>query len=1049
MIEWFIKNPVAANLFMLFIIMSGLASIPHLSLQTFPDKPVSSLNITIPVSVQTALEAENMVALPIENSLKNITGIKMINTISDNEKVSVSINMDTRIDPQITINNIKEKMSKISELPIGISIPELKTNTFSEKVLTIMINTDLETSDLNAYVNDLKNEIIKLNNVDAIDLLGIIEPELDINVRYDWINHYGLKRDVVEQALRNIQTKPISIGTGKKNLTTNDIGLLHEMIIHNYGDGRYIKLGDIAKISIVDQPNHITKVRFNGKPAAAIDILRSDRGNALEISNLVTDFLDQYKPDSYKNFNTTIIDNQTRLLEDRLGILVENALMGSLLLFLILAIFLHISIAFWVFVGIFVSFVGALTFMNIADISINSFSLFGFIVALGLVVDDAIVTSESIHYYARPYAGLTITEAAILGTKKVSGPVTFSMLSTVVAMIPLMYIDSPFQHYFKQIPIVLVPILLVSLIESKLILPSHLKHLKESSKTEEKKGFFYSVKEGFTLLLGKLISNYYVKIFDWSIDNRYLVSVIIISVFVIICSLFINGWIRFSSFEEVSDPEVTASIFSLVIDDDTSETINRVVNDLEASASHLQNLYSERYNFPIVENIVTEIALRSGHVVLKLAPKEQYEQFITLSQIRSDWYQQIENVPQELIVSINDFQSGATRSSLNKDSSFKKLYVSFLSDNRHDIALARDEFIKFYKYNSQYKIEPNDLISFQESITEFSLKPLAHILNISRSSIHQQIVDFISPSRTIIMNFGDKDVTGRINWSGIGDHEKSDLVRLYIKDDHGHEYPLENLVKWESNNIPNTIFRQDFQASDSIELSYDSNQFQPVFVVKDINEYLDNLKKRYPTVRMSASGFGAGLSSAVKSTLSLTAIVFLIIYLLLAIPLKSYIQPIAILSVLPFCFIGALIGHVLLGIQFGLLSLLGVVASLGVAVNDCLIFVHELNYINNLNETKGLSKDGKKIDFKSILRRTGQARFKVVFITSVSTFGSLIPLIFTNTVQGKLLAPMAVSLGFGVIFSLFISLIFLPIIFMISEDCNIFRKSGSVEYQKT
>lgn len=1034
MIAWFVKNPVAANLLMIFIILFGLNSLQHLSLQSYPDIPLNSAYIQFNYSGKSALETENKIALPIEKALQSISGITSLYVSSTPNNVNVHLSLDQRFNTEKIIQSVEQKLAELSSLFDKGQPPKVMTNQFSENVLSVIVSSTLPKDDLNHFAQDLHNQILKLSGVTSTKLAGLIEPELNILLKPEWIKHYGLNKKSVEEKLADIQKQSISIGTGHNTLTSNDIGLLNEVILHSYHDGRFITLKDVADIKIAP-PLNVESIRYNGIPAVMIRVLRSDQGNALEIGKAVSEFLAQPKFTN-SQFQINIINDKTRHLENRLKALLDNALYGSIIMFILLTCFLHFKIAIWVFIGIFFSFIGALGFMNLFNISINAFSLFGFIVALGLVVDDAIVTGESIYYHSRPSLGLDPETAAIVGTKKVAGPVTFSMLTTIVAMLPLMFIESSFQHYFYQIPIIVIPILFFSFIESKFILPSHLLNISDAQvliKNDKKS--IISIQKTFSHAIDNFLKQKYCLFMQWTLAYRYPVILIMLTLMLFFIVLFKTGYINFSYFKEITDHNISAYVSTEYLSPSTEQALQDAVKQLEHSAQQLKEKYFLEHHFDIIEHVITSHHRQSANVTLTIAAAEQYQHLIEIQQVRLDWYENLKTIPQEVKLDIYDVQSGGFNSKDIKKSDFETLSINIMSDNRLDIDIVKNEIINDLKRIP--KLILHEESNENDFYNDFVLTPFANVLGFSKNDIHQKIQDFLNPHKKIDVNFGDKIVKANIIWLDEHIPDTLDLVRLEIADTQNRLFSTQTLVEWQSQKKPTTLTRSNYQAYDQIEYQFDINKISSYEVYQFLEDYQKRLHSRYPNVYFDIEGNERDLKRAINSTILLTTFVFFAIYVLLAIPLKSYTQPLAILVALPFCYLGALAGHFILNIPFGIMSLLGVIAALGVAVNDCLIFVYEMN---NIRRKKLLNPSGTESslpDYKTlenIFIKTGQARFKVVFLTSISTFLSLVPLVFTQSAQGKLLVPMAVSLSFGILFSAMITLILLPIIFMISND---------------
>lgn len=1059
MIAWFVRNAIAANLLMIFIIVAGLFALGELSLSSRPDEPVNYLSLSLEHDAKNARENENKLVLPIEAAIKSVPGIDEIYSGATKTGVSFDIRLDTRFPMETTLEILQEKIAGLTELPESVQNQlHIKPGEYSERVLSIVVSTDLESDDLDAYVNDLHDALSGLSGISSMMVSGLQEPVVNILLNKALALQYDLNFSDIDKALSNL---PDGIVTGP----SQDIAALNELVVHTNDEGDFLTLGELAEIKQVYRED-FTRIRLNGVAAARIDIYRSERGNAFEIGRDVAAFLADYSTPADQYFTTLVVDNVSRSLETRLGLLVHNIIIGAAILFVIMALFLHIRIAFWGFVGIVVAFAGALAVMYALDLSINAFSIFGFIIALGLVVDDAIVTGESIHYELRPRPGLDPIQATIKGTKKIAGPVTFSMITTIVAMLPLMFIDSSFQHYFYQIPIVVIPILVFSLIESKLILPNHLKTMHraevgragkgEGARTSgqalsiqelsgqvrpgpvraTKRGVFQSVKRRFTMWLDLVSGQYYPPALAWVLRHRHILLACTFGGFLVVIALFYSGWITFGYFDDVVDTDVEATVHLPTSQFDRQSLRTEGEQLLEKAALSLRARYSEEYGVDIIEHVVTTSRFYGAKITLKMAPVEHYREFITLAKIQSDWAKLLPAMPEGVQVRIGDESITEKEVIWQRKSDYGRTAVFIESESRERIDRAEQALRRDIQDSNVFHVDEKQRGRFgrRRGTVGISLTPFAVAMGFTKADLERQISRYLSQAHGVSFRMGERRFSAKIAWASSVPRDALDLVRFNYTDEKGQQFPLSKLVRWRGVNEARVLERHQYQAAKYLSVSYDRNAIEPAAASEQLREKVAALEARFPGVTLNLFGSYYEKGDAVSSALALTLLALFVIYILLAVPLGSYFQPLAILVTLPFCFMGALLGHVLLGVEFGFMSLLGVVAALGVAVNDSLIFVYEMNYIRSLKPLEQGGQFDHLLTLENALKRTGHARFKVVFLTSLSTFGSLVPLIFTQSAESKMLVPMAISLGFGVLFASFLTLFMLPTLFMVTDE---------------
>lgn len=1103
MIAWFVRNPVAANLLMVVMLVAGVFAFGQLSFQGRPNDPVDDAYIDISHSAKSAVDNERHLVLPIEDVIRRVPGIESVYSSAQKDRVWFHLRLDTRFPMDATLETLTEKLSGLSGFsPEVLRQLKIKRREYAEPTLSIAVSTALGMRDLESYVtwlrdglrDGLRYGLPNTGGVSRLKVNGLQRPEIEIAVNQSVAMYYGITLAQIEKALEKVPEDVIrSVEWAAKNTLTQagnaiaasvgvmpvlgrGVGALNELVIHKDEQGHYITLGDVAQLRM-KAPEGGSLLRLNGLKAAMIQIERSAEGNALEMSREVAQFLKQYRTAADNHFTVTIIDNAARSLELRLGVLLQSIVIGAVILFLVMALFLQIKIAFWGVVGIFVAFSGALATMVVLDLSINAFSIFGFIVALGLVVDDAIVTGESIHYELRPRPGLDPVVATISGTQKIAGPVTFSMLTTIVAMLPLMFIDSSFQHYFYQIPIVVIPILVFSLVESKLILPHHLKTLRQGqcvksgegvNKTAagvtdaqkpktEKKHWLAAFKTHFTRWLDVVSNRYYPRALAWVLLYRYILLACAFGSFLVVMACFKSDWIPFGYFEDSVDADVHASLWvsSRLMRNADEQKMRMTQGEqmVERAALSLQADYRERYGVDVIEHVLTQTSVYGGGVTLKIAPWERYREFLSLAQIRADWHSLLPQMPKGVTARVEDHDAGdaALRRHFMHFSQSKQGHarVHITSASRETLKNVERALIEEVNRSSVLTLDDEGRRRFRpfssQKTLDFTVSPFAIALGITEADIRRQLGDFLQSERDLSFDMGEEKIKGKLDWMAGVTRDPLDLVRFEYTDSAGQTLFLQDLIQGQGLRATERLKRYDFQATARVDLTYDSGAIPSSALYKLLKEKIEALAARFPTASLSAYGLDLELAGAVSSALAFTLMALLIIYILLAIPLGSYVQPLAILVTLPFCLMGALLGHAILGIEVGFMSLLGVVAALGVAVNDSLIFVHEFNYINGLRSPAQTDRFGQMLRLQNVLKRAGQARFKVVFLTSLSTVASLAPLILTQSAEGKLLVPMAASLGFGVLFASFLTLFMLPMLFMVAGDAD--RAFKSVRYR--
>ncbi|MEH6816865.1 MAG: efflux RND transporter permease subunit, partial [Pseudoalteromonas distincta] len=689
-----------------------------------------------------------------------------------------------------------------------------------------------------------------------------------------------------------------------------------------------------------------------------------------------------------------------------------NALQGGILVLALLTLFLRPAIAFWVFIGIPVSFMGAFIAMPIFGVTLNIMSLFGFILVLGIVVDDAIVTGENVYTHLK--TAKSGEQAAILGTQEVATPVTFGVLTTVAAFLPLAFIEGARGALFAQIPVVVIPVLLFSLIESKFVLPAHLKYIKlRHEKGEPSK--LDVLQQRFADGFENAILKYYQPTLNLALRHKLASVSLFIGVFVIILTMITSGWTKFVFFPRI--PSETVRVNLTLPTGTPFEVTNKYVIDMSQKAQQLQ----EKYRDPdtgesVILNILATTGGRggvsnSGSVRFEITPAEKRESDIGSRELASEWRDLIGVIPGAESLT---FRAEIGRSSDPIDVQLSGTSLTILQD------VAAHIKTRLSTYPTVFDIADSMSDGKEELQIELTQQGLA--LGLNRVNVAGQVRNSFFGSQAQRIQRGRDDVRVMVRLPIDERRSVADLQNILINTPDGGSVPLSHVATLTAGQSPSTINRIDRYRTLNVTADIEKNNTNMTILQADLTEYLDELMQQYPGVDYKLEGEAKEQRESFGSLAWALVFVFFIIYALLAIPLKSYLQPITVMSVIPFGMIGAVVGHWIMGMDLTIMSLLGMLALTGVVVNDSLVLVDFIN--------KKRSEGGKVLD---AIKIAGASRFRPVMLTSLTTFIGLMPLLFEKATQAQFLIPMAVSLGFGIIFATFITLLLVPINYMLME----------------
>ena len=1014
MIAWFARNSVAANLLMISILFAGIFSVStQIPFEVFPSIESDRISVSVTLRGATPEDTEQGIAIRVEEAIQDLEGIEKITSRSSEGSASVSIEVENGYDARDMLNDIKSRVDAINTFPADAEKPVIALAQRKREVIAVALSSIYGEKELHEYAEQVRDEILKLPGVTQIELSGVRDYEIGIEISSDRLRQYDLTLSQVSRAIAN-SSLDISAGTLKTkggDVLLRSKGQAYRqdefanIAIKTNPDGTIIKLSDVATIIDGFEETPV-RTRFNGNQAAFLDVYRIGDQSAIEVAEQVKQYIEDKQLSLPNGYELTYWDDDSQIVKNRISTLTTSALQGGFLVLLLLTLFLRPAIAFWVFIGIPVSFMGAFIVMPWFDISLNVMSLFGFILVLGIVVDDAIVTGENI--YTHLGKAESSEDAVIKGTQEVASPVTFGILTTVAAFLPLAFIEGNRGALFAQIPVIVIPILLMSLVESKFVLPSHLKHIKLRHQ-KQKVGRLEALQHKFADGFEHAIIKYYQPILKVALKNRFATVSLFLSVFVIIMALIMSGWTKFIFFPRI--PSETVRVNVSMPAGTPFEVTNKYVIDMAEKARVLQDKYvDEITGESVIINILATTGNRggasnAGGVRFEIIPPEQRSSTITANQLAREWRQAIGPIPGAESVT---FRAEIGRTSDPIDVQLSATSLTTLKE------VAEQVKQRLATYPTVFDIADSLSNGKQELQIELTKQGIA--LGLTRSDVASQVRTAFFGSQVQRIQRGRDDVRVMVRLPLEERESIAKLQELLIPTPTGGTVPLSHVATLTPGQSPSAIYRIDRYRTVNVTADVDKQTANMTVLQADLKAYLDELVEQYPGVTHSLEGEAKEQAESFGSLGWALIFVFFIIYALLAIPFKSYSQPLIVMSIIPFGMIGAVAGHWIMGMELTIMSLLGMLALIGVVVNDSLVLV---DYINK-RRSEGL-------DLKEAVLTAGGARFRPVMLTSLTTFIGLIPLLFEKSTQAQFLIPMAVSLGFGILFATFITLILVPV----------------------
>ncbi len=1024
MISWFARNDIAANLLMAMIIFSGLYSLFFvMKFEIFPDVEPDTILVSVALRGATPEDIELGITIRIEEAVQDLEGIDEITSHSAEGSAAVRIETDSGYDTQTLLSEIKNRVDAINTFPADTEKPVISLKQNIKEVISVVVSGELSEQEIRIYTEQIRDELLRIDGITQAKLDAVRKYEINIEISQDQLRNYNLTLADIASSIRN---SSLDLSAGNVRTKGGDILIrskgqayrrdaFESIVVKVNVDGSIIRLSDLATVK--DGFEEVSlKTTFNGDLAALIQVYRLGNQSALDISQKVRDYIDQQQHNLPQGIQLAYWDDDAAYLKARLNTLTDNALQGGVLVIILLTLFLRRAVAFWVFIGIPISFLGSMILLPYLGQSINAMSLYGFIIVLGIVVDDAIVTGENV--YKRMTQGEDSLEASIKGTQEVATPVTFGILTTIAAFLPLAFIEGRIGDFMAPIPIVVISCLLFSLLESKLVLPSHLKriNINSNNKTPNK---FSRWQEKTSSSIEHAIILYYRPTLQFCIRNRYEVAASFIGIFILTIALIVSGWISYAFFPAVESD--TGRVTLTMPIGTPFDVTDRHMRRITEAAIFLQQKYVDGdTNHPLITNILSTTgsargksgADNIGQIIIETIPSDQRITDFTTTQLIQEWRQIVGAIPgaESVIFRAEMFRAG------------DPIHVQISSDSLKLLSSATEK-IKQHLTTYQSIFDISDSLSDGKEELHIELTTQGHILGLTRADVVGQISQAFKGFQVQRIQRGRDDIRVIVRLPKRERNHISTLNEYLISTPNGGRVPLSHIATLTADKGPSTITRIDRYRTVNITADLDQNKNNMAAIQADLIQYLNQLTQQYPGLIYSMEGQERQRKESFASMKMGLILLIFAIYSLLALPLKSYMQPFIVMSTIPFALIGAVAGHWLMGRDLSFLSTLGLMALIGIVINDSLVL---MDFINK-QKLKGIGV------YDAVIN-AGVARFRPVILTSLTTFFGLLPIIFAKSVQSQFLIPMSISMGFGILFATMVTLLMLPINILIIED---------------
>jgi len=1043
-LAWFARNRVAANLLMLMILLAGFLAVGFgVRRELFPLISLDMVNVRVPYPGATPVEVEEGIVLPIEEAVADLDGIDELNTTAAEGFGTATIKVRSGYDTRALMTDVKTRVDGITTFPRDAEKPIVEELTFQFHVISVVVSSDaIGERALRTFAEQVRDELLAVPGITQVKMGAVRPYEIGIHVSEADLRRHGLTFDEVAEAVRasslNLPAGEIRAGGGDILLRTQSQAYrgdeFERLVLLTNPDGTRVHLSDVA--TIVDGFEEDERwARFNGRPAVTLSVMAPKRENISDVVGGVRDYIAEKTPVLPEGISLDTWFDFSQYYTERQDLMLRNGLYGLLLVFLCLALFLHLRLAFWVAVGLMISFVGTFAIMWYFDVSLNMISMAAFILVLGIVVDDAIVVSESIHH--KQTHGEHGEQGAVTGVVRVATPVIFAVLTSIIFFLPMCGISGVDGKMWRIIPIVIVSCLFLSLVESLLILPAHLSH--EPSKTIPwyllpiwpVVWLFEQVRRIIEYGLTAFIRRVYVPVLNVALAWRYTTLAVFVASLIVVIGLLVGGRVPYAFLPRLPGDVATAT---LEMPHGTSAaTTRQILERIEEAAEQVRDeLDGQNGGASLVKHIL--VAMGSHPVGEAQNPlgmegaagphlaeatiefQNLYARNMSSEAIADRWRELVGTVP-----GVRRLTFDATEGHEERD-----IHIRLASHNIDHVEKAVTQLQEaLRRYPGVYEI--GDTLGSRRQEVTLAIKPSAETLGLRTVDLARQVRQAFYGEEAQRIQRGRDEIRVMVRYPRSQRTSLADLEQMRIRTQSGDEVPLGEVAHIQYGEGLASINRADRRRVADVTALIDRDVIDNVeYVMGQLESgVLADIRQRHPGLTWKREG-GMKSQQRVLTDLALGSVIALFaMYATVAIAFKSYIQPALIAAAIPFGFVGAVGGHVLLGETFDIVSFLGLVALAGVVVNDSLVLV---DYVNRL------VRGGMPV--REAVSRACQHRFRAILLTSLTTFFGLTPLMAETSVQARFIIPMAIALAYGVAFATLITLTLVPSLYLMIDDAK-------------
>ncbi|MEN8264013.1 MAG: efflux RND transporter permease subunit [Nitrospirota bacterium] len=1020
-LAWMAKNHVAANILMLALVIGGLIVMSDIKQEVFPEYELDIVEVSVSYPGASPEEVEEGIILSMEEEIRDIEDVERITAKAGEGRASISVELLSGVDADKAVREIKNGIDRITSLPEDAERPSIRLKKRRRGVLNLALYGNVDERSLFYFAQNIREELLELKTVTQVELRGVREPEISIEVPQSRLRSFGLTLDNIAQVIRksavDVPAGGIKAESGEILLRTSErrdfASEFAGIPLVSKPDGTEVTVGDIAEIKDGFAESN-REAYFNGQRAVFFFIYRTGEQTPLEISSDIREYMESLKPSLPEGMGLDVYNDRSKLYRQRLDLLMRNGAFGLLLILITLGLFMETRLAFWVAMGIPISIIGSFLPLNYAGGSINMVSLFAFIITLGIVVDDAVVVGENIFY--KREKGLPPLQASVEGVREMSTVVTFAVLTNIIAFLPLLFVPGSTGKFFSILPAVVIAVFSISLIECLFVLPAHLAYHRRE-RAGGILGLIEKVPQFFERGLEGFINKMYTPFLRSAVSNRYLTTVVFMAILIIAYAYWDSGRINFSFRPKIQtdriDAEVTLPYGAPMKD------VRRIARLIEEGGLRAVEKSGGRR---ILEGAMIDVGRRgtnTAEVRFYLVP--QKERAISTREFSVRWRKEVGEIA-GLESLFFDYLVGPGGS--------KAVNVELTHPDPRTLELAAADIAEaLTEYDGVTDID--DGFARGKLQFDFTMRSEGRSLDLTARDLGNQVRHAFYGAEALRQQRGRDEVKVKVRLPEAERKSLYNLEELMIRTPDGGEVPLARAARLKSGRAYTEINRVDGKRVLNVTANVVPGQANENRILARLKtDHLPRILATYQGLKYSFEGRERERRKAFQQLIYGLGFAILGIFTLLAVLFRSYVQGIIVMVSILFGLASALAGHIIMGFDLSIISIFGMIALCGIVINGGLVLVVTANRMRD----SGTSSFQAAID-------AGSRRFRPILLTALTTFFGLAPMIFETSVQARFLVPMAISLGYGILFSTFIILILTPALYVIHQDIDsFFRK---------